>query len=342
MIFLLVLLLVVWFLFLNKDDTEKNSNEDRVAVSDSTEDSDASGMEVSEADEDDESEALITGVNTTTSANIYNGGFLATDASVFTLFYRGDDHYLYRSDPDLCNEELLLQKTVNYINCVDGWLYLYNATDACVVRITTDGDNYEVLYQGTSHEVNVYGNWIYFCVDNDGIYRMEKDGSNVTKLASGSVWYLNVTDNGLYYEVSTDRSLCSCGLDGSDQKILLSEGVYETLAYGDSIYYAYGADTRYLYRYDLTTGTSTQISSYYTRWLNTDGTYFYYTSKVGEDTTNSNLGYGYELYYIPMDGGTQQSIRTDYNGIQCVTIQSGYICYYAPATEQVLIYQLYD
>lgn len=265
--------------------------------------------------------------NGTSSANIFNGGFTASDGVY--QYFRGDDGYLYQnqigSNVALC----LLKKEIWYINVQGNWIYFSNDTDQCLAHMQTDGSNYQVLYDAPVHEPNVSGKWIYFST-SDALYRMYTDGSNCTKLVSGNIWFLNVTSDKLFFGLIQDeRMLCSCNLDGSNLTALIPSGVFDIMVYGNYVYYSYGSDTRYLCAMDLYTRETYQLNSNYTRWINTDGTYLYYTNLEGR--TDEGIGYGNSLYRIKLDGTSNQKVYED--TIEGLCIQDGLLHYMNPSQE---------
>ncbi|WP_295220048.1 DUF5050 domain-containing protein, partial [Ruminococcus sp.] len=259
--------------------------------------------------------------NGTSSANLFNGGFVATDGTY--KYYRGDDGYLYSNVVGENSSVCILQKKIWYINVQGPWIYFFNETDECLSRVRTDGSDYQVLYDRAVHEVNVSGSWVYFGT-SDALYRMDSSGNNLQKLVSGNVWFLNVMDDQLCFGLIGDtRQLCRCNLDGSAFNVLIASEVYDILAYCNIIYYCYGSDTRYLYAMDINTNETYQLNANYTRWINTDGSYVYYTNF--DEYTDEGVGYGDALYRISMDGSVNEKIYDD--DIEGMCVQNGLLYY---------------
>lgn len=269
--------------------------------------------------------------NGTTSGNIFNGGFLASDG--IYQYYRADDGYLYKAKNGENTASCVLKKEIWYINVQGPWLYFANDSDQCLAKVKTDGSDYQVLYTGAVHEVTVDGSWIYFGTEN-ALNRVKTDGSGLQKLVSGNTWFLNLDGNKLYFDLlGNERQMCSCNLDGSGLEVLVSSGVYDLLIYGGNAYYCVGSDTRYLYEMNLSTRTSRQLNCNYTRWINTDGQYVYYTNL--ESHTSAGVGYGNALYRIALDGLVNEKVYED--TIEGMCIQDGMLHYMSPEKKRSVL-----
>ncbi len=136
---------------------------------------------------------------------------------------------------------------------------------------------------------------------------------------------MQVTEYGLFFDrIGEKRVLCNCNLDGSSLNELIIGGVYDLLVNDGYLYYCYGPDERYLYHVNLNDySDNVQLNSNYTRWLNTDGEYLYYTNYDGE--TEMGVGYGNALYRCKLDGTENGRVLLD--EIEGICISGGLLCY---------------
>ncbi len=264
----------------------------------------------------------------TSSANVFNGGFIATDGE--REYFRGSDGGMYYNEIGSSEAYKLLDNAFLYLNVQGGWLYFADQTNQCMAKMRTDGTDYQILYPANVHEVNVSGSYIYFCSDTQ-LMRMRTDGMELETLCDGKIWFLNVVGQELYFcRIGDERAMCRCSVDGSDFETIIAAEVYDILVYGGYIYYCFGRDERYLYARSRDTGEVTQITNNYTRWINTDGIHVYYTNFEGH--TEEGVGYGNTMYRVDLHGGGNEQLFTDI--VEGMCIQNGKLHYMNPDLEK--------
>lgn len=258
----------------------------------------------------------------TTSLNIINGGYVTADSE--NLYFRGDDGYLYAAPLGSSTGTRILNKEICYLSVQGGWLYFKNVTDNCLARMRTGGTDYQVLRSGDIHEPNLYGSYLYYCTNSE-LRRMNNNGTDDCAIASGNIWMMQIRDEGLYYiDTSGNRTLYRCGLDGSSPSALM-DGVYEVVITDSYYIYTVGKDEHMLYAYDRSSGSQCRLFGGFARWLNSDGTYVYFTNNAGK--TDNGLTYGDTLYQCRIDAGEESSERICEDSVEGVYYADGSIFY---------------
>ncbi|MCD8219227.1 MAG: DUF5050 domain-containing protein [Ruminococcus sp.] len=122
----------------------------------------------------------------------------------------------------------------------------------------------------------------------------------------------------------TDGTLGRVRTNGTSYTDLFHGSVHEVTVSGAWVYFA-TADALYRMCLDQKTNAE-QINSNYTRWLNTDVTYLYYTNL--EDHTEAGVGYGNSLYRMELDGSVNERIFQD--DVEGICIQGDVLYYMNP------------
>ena len=277
---------------------------------------------------DDERFGFFERPSGTTCSNIFNGGYVVSDG--FNHYIKGTGGYLWRAGLDDTEEACLLDRECWYISLMGDYVYFKNDTDKCLARIRKDGTGYETLYAGEVFEINLVEDGIYFST-GEKVCKMNLDGSNLHDIVSGNIWYMNITEDKLYFcLVGDSRSLCSCNLDGSGMTVILPEMVYDVMVVGNQIYYTYGKEDRYLYAMDKNTFETRLVNAEYTRWINTDYRFIYFTNYEGKNA--DGIGYGNLLMRVSFDGTIHKQALSD--TIKGIVIQEGK-AYYTDLDDRV-------
>lgn len=266
---------------------------------------------------DDERFGFFERLSATTCSNIFNGGYVVSDGEKHYL--RGTNGFLWRAGLDDTEEACLLNRECWYISLMGDYVYFKNDTDHCLARIRKDGTGYETLYASDVFEINLVEDGIYFST-GEKVCKMNFDGSGLRDIVSGNIWYLNITEDKLFFcRVGASRSLCSCNLDGSGLMTILPEMVYDVMVVGNQIYYTYGKEDRYLYAMDKNTYEPRLVNAEYTRWINTDYRFIYFTNYEGKNA--NGIGYGNMLMRVSFDGTIHKQALAD--TIKGIVIQEG-------------------
>lgn len=197
-----------------------------------------------------------------TEGNINNYGLVAeTDDSIYYI----KDFILYKSDKDLKNETVIVDKPLNNgkdtINIVDGWIFFRQGKE--IKRVKTNGANLETIFKGYSLDVHVVGNLVYFisikddkkiiCIDVNGQNKMILSEKNVDDMAicHGKIYYSYENKDGGY--------LKAMNLDGSDIQTIDNVKTRSMIVDENYIYYIDDSE-EILYRMDMKKKTKEKLS----------------------------------------------------------------------------------
>ena len=177
---------------------------------------------------------------------------------------------------------------VYYRSEADNW-HLYKAA--------LDGSHKVKLSDDVPCEINVLGGWVYYANYRDGfsLYRIRTNGTGRQLLKAGYCNGVYVASDAVFYDVRDAQNVPAVhrmNLDGTGDTQLIPDA-WLMYWYDDCLYYL--GDRLYLWKYDLATGTKTQLSSVYSEYVTVDATGVYYfapdegklyrTSQDGTGTT---------------------------------------------------------
>lgn len=214
-----------------------------------------------------------------TSGNLNNEGLFCESDGVIYFANTNDKHYLYRMDVDGSNVQRLIDVPVAYINAGGDYLYFYYADQGetkfmglagnmrGIYRLDKKGKSaLTCLDRATSGIVNLLGSSLYYeHYDNtDGmtLYSINLNGKDKKQMVNAIINPACVVYGNIYYPDQDNYFYLNVYRPGDTEgKLYMEEGMYNPTCVGDSIYYMKLTDKYRLYRYDMSTGSSTKITN---------------------------------------------------------------------------------
>ena len=224
-----------------------------------------------------------------------------------------------------------------YVVVSDGWMYYTNTsivgseyTHHNLYKRKLDGScETKLVGARACYMINVIEDWIYYVegshITNHPVSgypcRISVDGKKSKLLNTQSVSGLIATNQYLFFRIWSSfgvlqrtGDLYRMDLNGNN-KLLLTEGVFEFSIDSNWIYYSNIMDDRCLYKVDYNGENITKLNTDYSSYINIAGDYIYYT----------NPNEGDKLFRIKNDGTHREIISEN----QCmnVNLYGGYIYY---------------
>lgn len=214
-----------------------------------------------------------------TSGNLNNGGYFCESNGVIYFSNFNDSHFLYKMDLNGSNISRLMDVPVSYINAGGDYLYFYYDDQGeakfmgvagnmrGIYRLNKDGKSDLVcLERSTSGIVNLIGSQVYYeHYDNtDGmtLYHTSLDGKDKGKLLNEIVNPACVVYGDILYPSTVDNFyLYSYTPGASNGRLHLNQMAYNPTLAGGYIYYMNVEDDYKLYRYDISQGIVTKVTS---------------------------------------------------------------------------------
>ena len=241
--------------------------------------------------------------------NINNYGLVAETAE---FIYYANDSSLYKSDKDLENEAVLIDKPGNLgkdtINVVNGWLFYRQGKE--IKRARTDGTNIDTIYRGYSLHMQVVGNWIYFISleDDRKICRIDVNGQNKEFLRNEEVDDMAIYDGKIYYSYKNqdDVYLEVINTDRTGLQRLANIKTRNMIVDEEYIYYLDDVE-EILYRMSLEDKSIEKLSNEQILKFIKDDNWIFYTSK---DPNNSDWRYK-GLFRMNVDGSNLLALDSE-------------------------------
>lgn len=206
---------------------------------------------------------------------------------------------------DAHDNSLNNQAIGNYVFRYGDWLYYVDWKEGAVSKVKTDGSNKTVLVKkAIKTNLNVYKDWVYFIGADNGVYRVKTDGTGLVKLNMYGDDHTPIPTRGnliiwqdrLYY--LHNNWIYSSDLDGNNSGHISStpSGVKQFILRGNELYFIVGGgDKDYIFRFNLSNGAKTRITSVASASMNIEGGWIYFQNK--QDS--------YRLYRASLYGDTE-------------------------------------
>ncbi len=255
-----------------------------------------------------------------TPGNLQNTGYFFEMGDKVFFANASDNYCLYSMNSDESKPKRLTSMGVKYINGAEGFLYFYmdstrkssnikgfgNATNQYgVYRCKANGSAQTCLHRDFCGEVNLCGEYVYYqSQENGGILRKircdKKEQQEVVNEMISPVCYANKT---IYYTgVSDDHAIHTMNTGAGDVTGAFLPGfLFFPVVQDGYIYYLDGDRDYTLWRSNLYSGETQQITSDRVDCFNVDRLNIYYSRSVSEqpglvrcnlDGSNSALLYG--------------------------------------------------
>ena len=152
-----------------------------------------------------------------TAGNLYNGGLFCEKDGRIYFSNPNDDNTLYSMSSSLGDFKKLYDDYCRYINADENYVYY--------TRMNNKKEN-------PTQSV--------FIFYSTGVFRITKSGKNLKMISSDPSGGLLLYDNKLYYQIYKNNalSLFRSGIDGSDEKKIISDDTPVVSAYDGYIYYS--------------------------------------------------------------------------------------------------------
>lgn len=209
-----------------------------------------------------------------------------------------DNNSLYVMNPDGSNATLLNPDQANGINVYGSYIFyvrdnkektsnfsFLNINTNSLCRTTLNGKKLKILDEDPSKFPSLIGNYIYYQHSDDtnapSFYRVKIDGANAERLLKDPVNPSGITKNGLYFSNTMENlfiqrfdpiTKISSTVHSGDSSFVIPDDTY--------IYFINCEENYTLYRYDLVTNETEQITTERIDCYNISGDYIYYQTAV--------------------------------------------------------------
>lgn len=264
------------------------------------------------------------------------------------IVYVGDDHKIYKINPDGSGKVKVTDDTVYCFTIVDNYIYYQKESD----NQSENNKGYKINLDGTGktatsesfYNSKYVDGWLYFDDMGDGkTYKMKGDGSSKTVLDDKISQIIDVSNDWIYYiEFVDDTSalLYKMKTDGSEKTKVISD-TFANSPYiqivGDYIYFMNDTDLSTLYRTKLDgtervkladTATSAEVKDNEVFYIGDNENLFMLSNgskqtKLSNDRVSNfdtkgdwvyyvNYTESQALYRVKKDGTGNQNITGDY------------------------------
>jgi len=230
------------------------------------------------------SEINLGGSRGNSAGNINNLGIAISD-DVWIYYSNIDEGYhLYKESLET-GERIRLNEDQSYcLNISEDWIYYINGSDDdSIYRIKTDGTGRMCLKEGTSSDLQVIGERIiykYFIAGSPhGLYMMLNDGTEERVLIRDGVGSMDTVANTIYYIYYGDHASIYYLDNDTGFKHKLADTRSADLIVDDGWFYFINHDSgAKIYRGDLETGLTEKLNDEGCSYLNLSGEWLYYMS----------------------------------------------------------------
>ena len=136
------------------------------------------------------------------AANISNRGHICEYGDWIFFTARAESNGIYRMRKDGSNPQRISDATGRYLNVYQGKVYYSDVDASAVCRMNLDGSSVETIIQRFGAGLFIEGETIYYCsfdsVDSK-LYAASLDGSNQRALLEDSIWECSYHDGWMYY-----------------------------------------------------------------------------------------------------------------------------------------------
>jgi len=285
-----------------------------------------------------------------TSANIYQGGLIATDKE--NIYYIDEAYKIYK-ESKATGEKSRLGNAMGYsLNVMDGWVYFLDYTQQRISRIKTDATEMQHVYESIDQQLDyltVVGNKLYFIATGmredltpemqmeiamggstanayyRRLYSMEIGQTEANAVADTYMIQFQIYKGRVYYLDRDETAVYSMKIDGSDVKKLVSGPIYNFTVSDDIIYYL-----------DGTPDATTQIPKFSLEMANLDGTYK--GNVVSDKMVASYAISNGDIYYVAYNDAeatSNQLFKKTANGEELIdencirfNVREDYVFYY--------------
>ena len=169
--------------------------------------------------------------------NLYEGKLYSVE---ITSDKRPGKIYVY--DLESNEPEVFSNVEADYLQIADGIIYYVDCSDGTLHGLDIESKEDTVLLEEMVYFPVIYKDIIVFQLDSDkeSLYSMPRDGGEITKLNDVRSYNPIIYHDRIYYKaLDSDEqyTVRSMNLDGSDEEIILSEGVLTMNLYDGVLYY---------------------------------------------------------------------------------------------------------
>ena len=271
------------------------------------------------------------------SGNLNNKGLFCEYDGYIYFANLNDSHCLYRMRTDCSEPEKLADIPVSYINSAGDYIYFYfddpggtkfmgvAGRMSGIFRLKKGETDFVCLDKCTSGVLNLVGNTLYYeHYDNKNgmqLYHCSPDGSD-KGLAVDEIVNPACVVNGNIYFCEQDSMKLKVYKPGSTSTSVISDmQMYNPVLGGNDLYFMNMNDDYCLYRYSLSDGSLTKITSERVDTFNVYGNVIFY--QRNRDPA---------LIRVETDGSNSMVIATgNYENINCTSMYT----FYSPFKEDV-------
>lgn len=203
------------------------------------------------------------------------------------IVYLGDDHLIYRVNPDGSDKTKLTEDTVYGFTIVDNYIYYEKESE----DLDEDRTNYRIDIKGKNKEkvaMSFYNykeadGWIYFDdINDEKLYKMKLNGDEKTVLIDKRSQLIDVVGDKIYYLEflnDTNAALYRMNKDGSEKNMVMADTFinYPFISIsGGWIYFINDSEVTTLYKIK-TDGTGRVKLSDSASEINVNGNYIFYS-----------------------------------------------------------------
>lgn len=212
-----------------------------------------------------------------TSGNLNNKGLFCENDGYIYFANLNDSHYLYRMRTDCSNPEKLIDVPVSYINSAGDYLYFYfddpggtkfmgvAGRMSGIFRLKKGETDFVCLDKCTSGVLNLIGSTLFYeHYDNTNgmqLYHCSLDGSDKGLAVDEIINPACVVNGDIYYSEQDSMKLKIYRPGSSSSRLFMDMAMYNPVLNGSDLYFMNMNDDYCLYRYSLSDGSLTKVTS---------------------------------------------------------------------------------
>lgn len=183
--------------------------------------------------------------------NLQNGGRFAVDNTYY--YHILTDGVLVRENIITKQKEKISDNILCDLHIIGDWIYCigYDKGISKVIRMKKDGAEKEVIVNKPVNSMRIINGWIYYSkyTDESILYRTKTDGTEISKIIdkgdfSSNNWFVQ---NGRIYYINSNQIISSARIDGSDIKNLTKRISSLDFSSANKIYELKLIDNEFLY-----------------------------------------------------------------------------------------------
>jgi len=255
--------------------------------------------------------------------NVLNGGEFAADNNYY--FHILSDGILVRENIITKQKEKIADNILYDLHLINDWIYCIGKDKGIskIIRMKKDGSEKEIIVNKPVNTMQIINGWIYYSLatDEKTLYRVKTDGSETTRIIeNGDFSYKNwfVQNGWIYYINTLENTVSRARIDGSDKRNLtgrIVDAVSNKKIYGLKL-----IDRDYIYIdlfENITDNNKTKYTSGFYRIPINGGDFTKITDKI---PLSANMDDQWLYLAVENNDKTYKLIRCKKDGSEVITI----------------------